>query len=140
MLVCASLHHLARETAGAARTRSSLRPLYYEGGPNRPSLARNRRRECEGVPCRHCEERSDEAIHSFLSSLDGLLRYARNDGYLAAKIRFARSAPAPRRTDPVLQRHPDAARQAEAVDRGGGAQRLEAVQFDAAPLEAAFLQ
>ena len=46
----------------------------------------------------------------------------------------------PRRTAPVLQRRPDAARQAEAVDRGRGAQRLEAVQFDAAPLEAAFLQ
>jgi len=36
----------------------------------------------EGVslaPNRHCEERSDEAIHSFLL-LSGLLRYARNDG------------------------------------------------------------
>src|SRR5450756_1329399 len=76
MLVCASLHHLARETAGAARTRSSLRPLYYEGGTNRPNLARNRQRECGIMSCRHCEERSDEAIHSFLSSLDGLLRGA----------------------------------------------------------------
>jgi hypothetical protein len=27
---------------------------------------------------RHCEEQSDEAIHSFLSS-HGLLRFARND-------------------------------------------------------------
>src|SRR5712672_826516 len=44
------------------------------------------------------------------------------------------------RAAPVLQRRPDAARQAEAVDRGRGAQRLEAVQLDAAPLEAAFLQ
>src|SRR3954465_5008730 len=46
----------------------------------------------------------------------------------------------PRRTSPVLQRRPDAARQAEAIDRGRGSQRLEAMQFDAAPLEAAFLQ
>src|ERR1700692_3576560 len=29
---------------------------------------------------RHCEERSDEAIHSFLTLRDGLLRFARNDG------------------------------------------------------------
>ncbi len=29
---------------------------------------------------RHCEEQSDEAIHSFLSWRDGLLRFARNDG------------------------------------------------------------
>src|SRR6185312_9702811 len=45
-----------------------------------------------------------------------------------------------RRAAPVLQRRPHAAREAEAVDRGRGAQRLEAVQFDAAPLETAFLQ
>jgi len=29
---------------------------------------------------RHCEERSDEAIHSFFARLHGLLRFARNDG------------------------------------------------------------
>ena len=29
---------------------------------------------------RHCEERSDEAIHSFFSRRHGLLRFARNDG------------------------------------------------------------
>ena len=28
---------------------------------------------------RHCEERSDEAIHSFLALRHGLLRFARND-------------------------------------------------------------
>src|SRR5450756_1188496 len=32
MLVCVLLHNLARETAGAARTRPSLRPLFEEGG------------------------------------------------------------------------------------------------------------
>src|SRR2546423_14474303 len=31
MLVCALLVHIAHETAGAARTRSSLRPLFGEG-------------------------------------------------------------------------------------------------------------
>jgi hypothetical protein len=29
---------------------------------------------------RHCEERSDEAIHSFFARRNGLLRFARNDG------------------------------------------------------------
>ena len=29
---------------------------------------------------RHCEERSDEAIHAFFPRRDGLLRFARNDG------------------------------------------------------------
>jgi hypothetical protein len=33
---------------------------------------------------RHCEERSDEAIHLREGSgADGLLRFARNDGYWA---------------------------------------------------------
>src|SRR5882724_8495060 len=46
----------------------------------------------------------------------------------------------PHRTAPILQRRPYAARQAKAVDRGGAAERLEAVQLDAAPLEATLLQ
>src|SRR3984893_3440554 len=32
-----------------------------------------------GLERRHCEERSDEAIHSFFGRHDGLLRFARND-------------------------------------------------------------
>jgi hypothetical protein len=35
---------------------------------------------------RHCEERSDEAIHSFFARRDGLLRFARNDA--AGSISF----------------------------------------------------
>src|SRR5206468_7795772 len=46
----------------------------------------------------------------------------------------------PRRAAPVLQRRPDAAGEAEAIDRGRRAQRLEAVQRDAGPLESAFFQ
>src|SRR5215211_3180738 len=46
----------------------------------------------------------------------------------------------PGRAAPVLQRRPHAARKAEAVDRGRRAQRLEAMQLDAAPLKTAFLQ
>src|SRR6478672_2590485 len=40
----------------------------------------------------------------------------------------------------MLQRRPHAARQPELVDRGGAAERFEAMQLDAAPLEAALLQ
>jgi hypothetical protein len=49
MLVCVFLHHLARETAGAARTRSSLRPLISESGTLMANLARNTRRDREAV-------------------------------------------------------------------------------------------
>src|SRR5882757_2661576 len=52
----------------------------------------------------------------------------------------AASSLSPRRIAPALQRRPNAARQAEAVDRRRGSQRFEAVQLDTAPLEAAFLQ
>jgi hypothetical protein len=39
-------------------------------------LARNARRDGECVLKRHCEERSDEAIHSFFTLQDGSLRGA----------------------------------------------------------------
>src|ERR1700694_267974 len=55
-------------------------------------------------------------------------------------VRWRNSPLSPRRIVPVLQRRPDAAREAEAIDRRRGAQRLEAMQLDAAPLEAALLQ
>jgi hypothetical protein len=38
------------------------------------------RRDRGVLPRRHCEERSDEAIHSFFVRRNGLLRCARNDG------------------------------------------------------------
>src|SRR5665647_2951651 len=73
MLVCASLHNLARETAGAARTRLSLRPLAHEGGTSRPNLARNMRRDREAVSRRHCER--SEAIHGAAYKKAGLLTW-----------------------------------------------------------------
>ena len=84
MLVCALLVHIAHETAGAARIRHSLRPLFIEGEEFPAKLGRNVPRECGVVfewitviarsPC-------DDAIHSFLAWRDGLLRFARNDGF-----------------------------------------------------------
>src|SRR5260370_38967742 len=46
MLVCVVLHSLAHETAGAARTRSSLRPRYFEGHGTSHQLGA--RVACEG--------------------------------------------------------------------------------------------
>jgi hypothetical protein len=50
--VCSCAHflvHIAHETAGAARTRSFLRPLNREGGKFPAKLGRNASRECENI-------------------------------------------------------------------------------------------
>jgi hypothetical protein len=49
MLVCVLLRVFARETAGAACTRLSLRPLNSKGGNFPANLARNARRDREAV-------------------------------------------------------------------------------------------
>src|SRR5437899_905575 len=49
MLMRALSVHIAHETAGAARTRHSLRPLIAEGGTFPPKLARTARRDREAV-------------------------------------------------------------------------------------------
>jgi hypothetical protein len=78
MLVCFLL--FTHEAAGASSARHSLRPLIGRVRNFKAKLARNARRDCEIVSGRHCEERSDEAIHSSYTWRDGLLRFARNDG------------------------------------------------------------
>src|SRR5260370_40629279 len=66
---------------------------------------------------------------------------ARKGAHLRMTVCGRRKSPlAARRVAPVLQRRPDAAREAEAIDWCRGAQRLEAMQLDAAPLKAALLQ
>src|SRR5882757_8553009 len=59
------LMHIARETAGAARTRSSLRPLIGGQGLLAKLRAHRAARTRAHVQTyrRHCEERSDAAIH-----------------------------------------------------------------------------
>src|SRR3954467_6751380 len=52
MLVCVFVCYLAHETAGAARTRSSLRPLIQRAGILTANLAQNMRRERELMCCR----------------------------------------------------------------------------------------
>src|SRR5260370_8925242 len=49
MLVCVSSHNFAHETAGAARTRSSLRPLFSKGGILQDKLVQVMRRDREIV-------------------------------------------------------------------------------------------
>jgi hypothetical protein len=51
-------------------------------------LRNTARRENEKLFPRHCEEQSDEAIHSFFPWRDGLLCFARNDGSGPLKIRI----------------------------------------------------
>jgi hypothetical protein len=54
-------------------------PFDQEGGTNRPNLARNLRRDRGIVFCRHCEERSDEAIHR--AARKKKESFARNDDF-----------------------------------------------------------
>ena len=59
---CAVLFaQIARETAGAASTRSSLRPLFRRGPKEDANLGRSAPRECKSSFSRHCER--SEAIH-----------------------------------------------------------------------------
>src|SRR5665213_2074763 len=71
------LMHIAHETAGAARTRSSLRPLVFEG-ERFACLGRSVSRECGTMPRRHCEEHLRRSNPVFACGT-GLLRFARND-------------------------------------------------------------
>src|ERR1700687_402040 len=74
-LVCS--FYFACEAAGASSARHSLRPL-IGGREIHRNLGRIKPRDRKAVSQRHCEEQSDEAIHSFFL-LYGLLRFARND-------------------------------------------------------------
>src|SRR5215212_2091216 len=71
------LAQIARETAGAASTRSSLRPLNKRANEE-ANLGRNAPRECETVSTSLRAQRSNPL--SPRAPKDGLLRCARNDG------------------------------------------------------------
>ncbi len=61
----------AHETAGAAGTRHSPRPLWAENSstPRAPRAARTK--SYANLHQRHCEEQRDEAIHPFFTPRDG---------------------------------------------------------------------
>jgi hypothetical protein len=65
MLVCAKVHILAHETAGAARTRHSLRPLFREG---------NEFGNSSGKPCREIVDPYSLVI----ARLDRAIQYSRD--------------------------------------------------------------
>jgi len=69
MLVCAFYSILHTRPRGASAARHSLRPYFGEGGNLRAYLGRRASRDRGSVFNRHCEERSDEAIHSFFDFL-----------------------------------------------------------------------
>ena len=76
--VCSCAAYLvqtAHETAGAARTRSSLRPLFERAGNSRKTRARCAAGMRSRVYQRHCER--SEAIHLAAKRKNGLLRLAR---------------------------------------------------------------
>ena len=93
-------------------------------------LGRMARRGRKRVFSRHCEERSDEAIHSFLRR-DGLLRFARNDGllWLFSKTEYERATLSVviarqrvgRRRDPMTEY--DGLREAQLVRRRSTSER-----------------
>src|SRR5207237_10699246 len=80
------LAQIARETAGAASNRSSLRPLYFEEGkrkckPRAIGVARRRN-------CIHSSLRAQRSNPSIPAPRRGLLRCARNDGERAVLLEF----------------------------------------------------
>jgi len=89
MLVC--LFYFACEAAGASCARHSLRPLIFQGQDFQEKLARKRAARSRSCVCRHCEERSDEAIQLPLPH-DGLLRFARNDVERCCCLKFVSGA------------------------------------------------
>src|ERR1700688_4083113 len=61
------LFFFAHQAAGASSARHSLRPLLEGQDVSGKPRAKNTRRDRGRVFCRHCEEQSDEAIHTSLA-------------------------------------------------------------------------
>jgi hypothetical protein len=80
MLMRALSVHIAHETAGAARTRHSLRPLTIEGRELIADLGRNAPRDREGVSSVIASE-AKQSISPHEERMDCFVAYApRNDG------------------------------------------------------------
>src|ERR1700733_1273443 len=82
---CAYLLPIAHTRLRVHRAPGIPHALYFQGGCFWQTSDALRREIAESHLDlqRHCEERSDEAIHSYLLSfllIHGLLRFARNDG------------------------------------------------------------
>jgi hypothetical protein len=90
MLVCVFLHKFAHETAGAARTRLSLRPLVFEGDKVFAKLGQTVSRE---------RERTSEIDSGLTASLRGAL--------LSAEARLRAEADAMKQSTLPLRRPMD---------------------------------
>jgi hypothetical protein len=71
--------YFAREAAGASSARHSPRPLFRGRESMDTSRKKIMRRECGGMPSRHCEEHLRRSNPSLRLLRHGLLRCARND-------------------------------------------------------------
>src|SRR5882757_4586680 len=79
MLVCAILSTLARETAGAACTRLSLRPLFKRGRNDKQNSGKSCRENEAVCPASLRAKRSNPFLH-ICGAMDCLVRFApRND-------------------------------------------------------------
>jgi hypothetical protein len=95
--------YTTRAAAGALSARHSPRPLIGAGGTSMANLARNTRRDRGLISWRHCEPpgranarpMTGSAKQSILTSLllDGLLRFARNDGLGCLEIESRSTSP-----------------------------------------------
>jgi hypothetical protein len=82
MLVCAFLHIFARETAGAARTRLSLRPLFEEGGKKQQNPGETRRGNYMHVKEIVIASAAKQSISPRKERMDRFACVPRNDGGL----------------------------------------------------------
>src|ERR1700675_4642952 len=89
MLVCAFFCANCTRDRGCSAHPAFPAPSVFEGGRFFNSSGAWRREDaelCSQMEQRHCEERSDEAIHSSFTRKDGLLRFARNDGLKVRRV------------------------------------------------------
>ncbi len=70
-------YHFTREAVGALGARQF--PTPFGGGSDRRNSGDSRRENADSSLLRHCEEQSDEAIHTYLLRYDCFAQ-ARNDG------------------------------------------------------------
>src|ERR1700736_462803 len=106
MLVCVFYMHFARETAGAARTRLSLRPLLSRRVKDDANLGRiaPRDRGRSSRAGRGARRRSNPAFYFAVTKKAGVLRFARNDGQSCGYLEIKSDTCVKRERGPQLVR------------------------------------
>jgi len=107
MLVCVLFCAIAHETAGAARTRSSLRPPFSEGRNGFENLAQKMRRDREGMFVFRATSFS-RTLHVIASAAkqSSLAAQAKLDCFVASLLAMTLPPPSSsaKADDPVFQR------------------------------------